>query len=306
MTTSEHTYGSVEWLEAKFKGTAQDPWGLGFRAIEQCRYRSLISLLKQQRLTFPAVEGAGALDVGCATGDFSWRLRGLTQHVVGIDCSVTAIARAKAKYPALDWRVLSLPDPSLASHAWKLVTCCECLYYMEDHQKRTVLQEIRRLLTRDGMAVFTSLIGDKPYFQPDQLAALLAEQFDVVSTHYYGSRGYANCEGAVYTAYCQLGRVRAIMKSEASEQVLRDRRSTGTALAALIIRVSRIPILGVIVDAALLATARTSRAAVGPASTLVARLANSIAEAFSMRRTHTVVLVRPKRPEGSATAYTDG
>jgi len=118
------------------------------------------------------------LDVGCGKGGFTHGLKTRNNHVVGIDLSPTAIERARAKYPDVDFRVLSTTElSSLRDEGFELVVLMEILSYVEDW--RAVLYE----LAGWGCHVLVSLylppdpIGFVKSF--DDLLADLASRFTV-------------------------------------------------------------------------------------------------------------------------------
>jgi SAM-dependent methyltransferase len=87
------------------------------------------------------------LDVGCGKGAFTSLLKTDTNHVVGIDVSTTAIAKAAGRYPGIDFRVLPTERlEELAGTPFDLVCAVEVLSYLSDW--RDTLETMGRLAGR--------------------------------------------------------------------------------------------------------------------------------------------------------------
>ena len=77
------------------------------------------------------------LDVGCGKGAFTQFLKKDNNHVTGLDISPTAIARAKARYPDIEFEVVNIE-----THKWyktcdkeyDLIICLELLSYASNWQ----------------------------------------------------------------------------------------------------------------------------------------------------------------------------
>ncbi len=88
------------------------------------------------------------LDLGCGKGTFTHLLKKANNEVIGIDISDTAIARARVKYPDIEFRVAALNQlASLSNKAFDLVVAMEVLSYLSDWREvlRTVSQMTRYL-----------------------------------------------------------------------------------------------------------------------------------------------------------------
>jgi SAM-dependent methyltransferase len=72
------------------------------------------------------------LDVGCGKGAITHLLKKKNNRVLGVDISETAIKKAKAKFPAIDFQVLKANDVLSLNQKFDLVVCIETLSYMEN------------------------------------------------------------------------------------------------------------------------------------------------------------------------------
>jgi ubiquinone/menaquinone biosynthesis C-methylase UbiE len=90
------------------------------------------------------------LDLGCGDGTFAARVAVLGAQVIGLDPAPTALARARAAHPQLEFVAPAtdggLPFPDASFDA---VTCVNVLQHVADTQ--SLLSEARRVLVPDGL-----------------------------------------------------------------------------------------------------------------------------------------------------------
>ena len=90
------------------------------------------------------------LDVGSGDGTFAARLAAQGAQVTGLDPAPTALARARAAHPAVEFVAAAedggLPFPDASFDA---VTCVNVLQHVADTQ--ALLSELRRVLVADGL-----------------------------------------------------------------------------------------------------------------------------------------------------------
>jgi SAM-dependent methyltransferase len=104
-----------------------DHWEFDSSAFEQGRYARLMALLAGRRY-------AHVLELGCGSGSFTHHLAGLADHVVALDISPTAIARAQDLWtgPAtVDFRQANIMEYDLhAEGPWDLVVLSDTICYL--------------------------------------------------------------------------------------------------------------------------------------------------------------------------------
>jgi SAM-dependent methyltransferase len=104
-----------------------DPWEFDSSAYEQSRYAHLLRLLSGRY--YPRV-----LEIGCGAGTFTRHLARQADHVVALDVSVTAIARARAlpMGPAVvDFRQANAMEYDLhAEGPWDLIVIGDIICYL--------------------------------------------------------------------------------------------------------------------------------------------------------------------------------
>ena len=177
----KNRYGTAEWFEQAYKNVHEDPWGLAWRPSQLLRYERVLTALDV--VAPPPVR---AIDVGCATGDFTDLLGkhfpGM-QRIVGVDFVDSALERARGRFPHLTFAkesVLSLEDKYAGQ--FDLLTCLEVIYYVERDQQVKALRSLRSTLRPGGYALFSSFISPAPHFYPDEFVNLISSEFEVVTT----------------------------------------------------------------------------------------------------------------------------
>jgi len=101
-----------------------DPWDFLTDSYEQARLARSQELVQQ-------VPHTSVLEVGCAEGAFTAWLTTVAEHVVALDVSPTACARARARAPKATILAHSLGSYN-PSTVFDLVVCTETLFYMRD------------------------------------------------------------------------------------------------------------------------------------------------------------------------------
>ena len=104
-----------------------DPWELESSEFEQAKYMRQLSMLDQYRY-------ARALEIGCGAGSFTRLLAGITEQVVALDISPTAIECVRTEgsgSATVDFRVANIMDYDVrAEGPWDLVVMNETIYYL--------------------------------------------------------------------------------------------------------------------------------------------------------------------------------
>lgn len=88
-----------------------------------------------KRLSRTVLEGwnwASVLDVGCGKGAFTNALKRANNRVLGLDVSETAVAKARARFPGVEFRVGSVETLAQLEERFELVVAMEVLSYVED------------------------------------------------------------------------------------------------------------------------------------------------------------------------------
>lgn len=112
-----------EELERLFQWST-DPWNFQTSRYEQDRFRWLLATIEK----YPHNR---VLEVGCAEGLFTKHLMEIAKHVVAIDVSPTALARARSRCGKVQFLQASLEEFDW-HEKFDLVICSETIYYTKD------------------------------------------------------------------------------------------------------------------------------------------------------------------------------
>jgi len=89
-----------------------------------------------------------AIEVGCGLGYFTDKFSRLCQNVVGVDVSRTAVMKASASFPSLNFRVLDVRKPVRRLSHFDLVVVKDLFWYVFP-QLDQVVKNLTRM-TRSG------------------------------------------------------------------------------------------------------------------------------------------------------------
>jgi SAM-dependent methyltransferase len=124
-----------------------------------------ISLVLLNQYAFPRI-----LDLGCGKGIFTHMLKKANNMVVGADVSATAIARAKARFPDIDFRTLQIFDALQNLGQFDLVLTMEVLSYVQNW--RSLIEQIAQ---RSEYYFLTLYIPENPIGYVKSFDDLLSE-----------------------------------------------------------------------------------------------------------------------------------
>jgi SAM-dependent methyltransferase len=99
--------------------------------------------------------GDRVLDLGCGTGDLTADLARAGTVAVGIEVAEAALRRARARHPALDFRLAPLDGPlPLTDGSFDVVWSSEVIEHVADTGRW--LSEVRRVLVPRGRLLLTT------------------------------------------------------------------------------------------------------------------------------------------------------
>jgi SAM-dependent methyltransferase len=180
------TYGSIDWLEAAYRRTSSDPWGLQWRPTQLFRYGRMVSELLRCVSERPCATDC-VVDVGCATGDFTSLLaralpRSAHRRVLGLDLSPTAVERAAAKFPELEFHAGALRElPRHLERPADILCCLEVLYYLPEEERTAAMEIFSASMGPGGVLLVSSMIGQPPYMDHHRLCELVGRRFSIVT-----------------------------------------------------------------------------------------------------------------------------
>jgi ubiquinone/menaquinone biosynthesis C-methylase UbiE len=113
------------------------------------------SELRRRFLLENVAPGDRALDLGCGVGDFTAALAEAGARAVGVDVAEAAVARAAARHPELEFRLVPFDGPlPLGDNSFDLVWSSEVIEHVADTARW--LSEARRVLAPDGRLLLTT------------------------------------------------------------------------------------------------------------------------------------------------------
>jgi SAM-dependent methyltransferase len=99
--------------------------------------------------------GERVLDLGFGAGDFTALVRAAGAHPVGVEIAQSAIDRARAHHPGLDFRLASVDGPlPLEDNSFDVVWSSEVIEHVADTARW--LSEVRRVLVPRGRLLLTT------------------------------------------------------------------------------------------------------------------------------------------------------
>jgi SAM-dependent methyltransferase len=95
------------------------------------------------------------LDLGCGAGDFTALIADAGAAAIGVDIAEAAVVRARARHPALDFRLAPIDGPlPLTDCSFELVWASEVIEHVGDTARW--LSEVRRVLVPRGRLLLTT------------------------------------------------------------------------------------------------------------------------------------------------------
>jgi SAM-dependent methyltransferase len=123
--------GQFEEMYANEEKEGFDSWHQDNENNESRR----IALFMIEKKVFKSV-----LDIGCGKGTFTRKIKTETNKVLGVDVSTTAVAKARQRYPYIDFKVATVEETLTFSENWDAVLCMEVLSYLPNW--RAILEQI--------------------------------------------------------------------------------------------------------------------------------------------------------------------
>lgn len=171
-TSFANAYSRLKTLYA-----IEDPWQMT-SPKEQFRFAETVRLLREVRPRYQSL-----LELGCGEGHQSVFFETITDRLYGIELSKAAIARARRRCPAAEFRNARLEElrELLKGQRFDIITACEVLYYSRDIGR--ILEDLKKLTD----TIFVSNYGPRAeamqsYFDGEGWRRLPAISFE--DTHW--------------------------------------------------------------------------------------------------------------------------
>lgn len=133
----------------------------------------------------PFCAGKRVLDVACGEGYGAALLAETASHVTGVDADAATISHARAAYERDNLDFIRGPGQNLPiadADAFDVVVSFETIEHLSEEDQRCFLAEVRRVLTPDGVALFSTpnrtVYTDRPnYHNPFHLKEFYPKEF---------------------------------------------------------------------------------------------------------------------------------
>jgi 2-polyprenyl-3-methyl-5-hydroxy-6-metoxy-1,4-benzoquinol methylase len=211
-------WGTRDWFEEQFSSHELDEfgdkWGHRWRGSQKFRYslynNSLLDLLNTDQLM-------AILDIGCALGDFTSRVKNLNpqNQVYGIDISRNAINLVAKKYPNINFHVAALPNLCFKENFFDVVLCLEVLYYLNPEEREISLKNIKNILRPNGHVLLSGVLdGAKRYFDEKQILELVSKYFNIMVIKYNYAKIYTILEAKFLALLSRIEIVKNLLDSD--------------------------------------------------------------------------------------------
>lgn len=105
------------------------------------------------------------LDIGCGTGEQSILLSRLGVRVTGVDTSPSMLRVAREKSPAtIEYFLENAAQPHFRDHSFDCVILSFSLHEQNPESQSLVLNEARRILTKQGKILLADFVRPKDFF----------------------------------------------------------------------------------------------------------------------------------------------
>jgi len=151
------------------KGNA---WGILTDFVHHVRYDMLFDMIKNMRFR-------NALDIGCAYGLFTKRLKRISDSVTGTDISKISVNYCKKKYKNIKFRQEDILDLK-EKNKYDLIVCSETIYYMSRRKRINALRNIYNALKEDGILLISAAVTIPKYFGYDEFIRFVEKSFIII------------------------------------------------------------------------------------------------------------------------------
>lgn len=164
-----------------------DPWQFASSSAEQARYRALISMLRRRRYT-------QALEPACSIGALSAQLAERCEHLLALDVSASAVARARehcAHLPQIEFGVGDIRTTPAAG-AYDLIVFSELGYYFSQALLRELILRLQAFLIVGGEWVACHWLGhsEDHLLHGDEVHQILQDTLHLKPTGAFRCRDY--------------------------------------------------------------------------------------------------------------------
>ena len=158
--------------------TKKNPWNYvdGYR--DRMRIEIIMDYIKWSN-------SKNVLDIGCGEGSLTLAASEFVQQISAFDLSKNAIEYAKNDRSRgnIDYFQKDATDFVHSDKDYDLILCTEILYYLDNEERITLIQEIRKSLSSNGYFLLSSRVDGRDYkdLDLDRHMELLSKEFRIIS-----------------------------------------------------------------------------------------------------------------------------
>ena len=167
-------------LQAKFERLwLTDPER--FNPLRNCIERERLERTWELLTEYLDLANKQAVDLGCAAGVFSRRLRDHGALVEAVDIAENALKFfEKSGSGGIKLKRDAMPDTSLPDHQYDVIICTELIAELPKEEHRLFFAELSRLIKSDGHLICSSAIDIDSEGGVDKLIELAQTEFDIL------------------------------------------------------------------------------------------------------------------------------
>jgi SAM-dependent methyltransferase len=159
-----------------------DPWRTEGSDDELLRAEAILSRLRGKRFRH-------VLELGCGEGNLADALAAVADRVTGYDISENALARARRRFPHIEFGQGDLLDvvqrPEIKEQPFDFIVTAEVLsYFQTDTERRQAIAGIAGLGVAGYLYYFSVIVmgasAGRRYFTHDEFTRMLSEKFRII------------------------------------------------------------------------------------------------------------------------------
>lgn len=121
------------------------------------------------------------VDIGCAAGIFSRRLRDAGAQVHAVDIAENALKKFREiGSDHIDLKQEAMPDTHLPDQSFQTIICTELIAEIPQQNYRLFFAELARIITPDGYLICSSSIDIESVGGVEKLIELVQSEFDII------------------------------------------------------------------------------------------------------------------------------
>jgi len=174
-----------------------------FNPLRNCLERERLDRTWNLMKKHSKIVGKRAVDIGCAGGVFSRRMRDAGAIVESVDIAENALKKFRELgADQIELRREVMPLTQLHDQCYEIVVCTDVIAEVPKEDYRLFFAELSRIITTDGILVFSSPIDIATVGGIDRLIELAQSEFDIIEDAASYHALYLRCKRILKTPFC--------------------------------------------------------------------------------------------------------